>query len=198
MIVCTSGRFTPQLASPGRQGKRDMTHALATLVLAKLTDQVERLEHLLNLIPPDKLAWHPPVPSPAFALNEVLGHLLECLAGVCATLHAVYPKDLAHFAHLRALPVNHPCLIDEARQRMREYMRHIGEGFRLLTDQDLARPIPTVFVPGGEAVLTVLLGNLEHLINHKHQLFFYLKLLGVPVTTRDLYRWREEGATGRV
>ncbi len=172
-----------------------MTHGLPALFLAKLNDQVERLEHLLDLIPPDKLAWRPPVSSQAFALNEVLGHLLECLAGVCATLYAVYPKDLAHFTHLRALPVNHPCAIEEARQRMGEYMRHIGEGFRLLSDQDLARHIPTVFAPGGEAVLTVLLGNLEHLINHKHQLFFYLKLLGVPVTTRDLYQWREEGGT---
>ena len=175
-----------------------MTQALPALFLAKLNDQVDRLEHLLDLIPADKLAWRPSVPTPAFALNEVLGHLLECLAGVCATLYAVYPKQLAHFTSLRSLRVNHPCTIEEARQRMREYMRHIGEGFLLLSDQDMARHIPTVFVPGGEAVLTVLLGNLEHLINHKHQCFFYLKLIGVPVTTRDLYRWREEGASGSV
>jgi hypothetical protein len=181
-----------------RQRVGDMTQALSALFLAKLNDQVERLEHLLDLIPPEKLAWQPPVPSQAFALNEVLGHLLECMAGFCATLYAVYPQELVHFTRLRALPVNHPCAIDEARQRMREYMRHIREGFRLLSDQDLARPIPTVFVPEGEAVLTVLLGNLEHLINHKHQLFFYLKLFGVPVTTRDLYQWREESATGGV
>lgn len=71
----------------------------------------------------------------------------------------------------------------------RVYQRHYS-------DKLLARPIPTVFVPSGEAVLTVLLGNLEHLLNHKHQLFFYLKLLGVVVTTRDLYRLRKEGATG--
>jgi hypothetical protein len=50
--------------------------------------------------------------------------------------------------------------------------------------------VPTVFVPGGEALMTILLGNLEHLINHKYQLFFYLKMLGVPVGTGDLYRLR--------
>jgi hypothetical protein len=33
-----------------------------------------------------------------------------------------------------------------------------------------------------------LLANLEHFINHKYQLFFYLKLLGVSVDTRDLYK----------
>jgi hypothetical protein len=50
--------------------------------------------------------------------------------------------------------------------------------------------IPSVFVPEGESLLTLLLGNLEHLINHKYQLFFYLKLLGLPVTSRDIYHWR--------
>ncbi len=167
-----------------------MTDALPALFLEKLQEQVERLDHLLGLIPPDKVSWQPLLPSPATPLNALLGHLLECLAGFCATLHAVYPEQLAHFTRLRALPVNHPCTIEEARGRIRDYMRHIEEGFRLLSDEDLTRLIPTVFVPGGEAVLTVLLGNLEHLTNHKHQLFLYLKMCGVPVTSRDLYHWR--------
>jgi hypothetical protein len=38
--------------------------------------------------------------------------------------------------------------------------------------------------------MTLLLGNLEHLVNHKYQLFFYLKMLGVPLGTPDLYRLR--------
>ncbi len=167
-----------------------MTKALSSLFLGKLREQVERLDHLLALIPPDKVSWQPPPPSAATPLNELSGHLLECLAGFCATLQVVYPQQLAHFTRLRDLPVNHPCTIEEARGRTREYMQHIEEGFRLLSDQDLTRRIPTIFVPSGEAVLTLLLGNLEHLMNHKHQLFLYLKLLGVPVTTRDLYQWK--------
>jgi len=47
-----------------------------------------------------------------------------------------------------------------------------------------------VFVAEGETVLTLLLGNLEHLINHKHQLFLYLKLAGVSASTPDLYQFR--------
>lgn len=73
---------------------------------------------------------------------------------------------------------------------MRAYENCIREGFALLKDDDLARLIPTVFVPDGEPLITILLGNLEHFINHKYQLFFYLKLLGVEVTTSDLYRIR--------
>jgi uncharacterized damage-inducible protein DinB len=74
---------------------------------------------------------------------------------------------------------------------MELYRAHIQEGFALLTDGDLARRVPTVFVAQGESILTLLLGNLEHLINHKHQLFTYLKQMGVPVATPDLYRFRE-------
>ena len=56
--------------------------------------------------------------------------------------------------------------------------------------EHLLTHIPTVFVPEGEALLTLLLGNLEHFINHKYQLFAYLKMLGVPLGSRDLYVWR--------
>lgn len=47
-----------------------------------------------------------------------------------------------------------------------------------------------MFVAEGDSVLTLLLGNLEHLINHKHQLFMYLKLAGVKVGTPDLDQFR--------
>lgn len=167
-----------------------MTQELAPLVLEKLREQVERLDHLLALIPPGALTSAALPLRNAMPLDLLLGHLLESLAGVCATLQAAHPERLAHFTRLRTLPVNHRCEVQEAQARIGEYMSHIAEGFACLTDPDLARPLPTVFVPRGEAVLTLLLGNLEHLTNHKHQLFLYLKLLGVPVGTPDLYHWR--------
>jgi hypothetical protein len=86
--------------------------------------------------------------------------------------------------------VNHCCGIDDACERIKEYRTCIQSGFELLTDEDLVRQVPTVFRPGGESLLTILLGNLEHLINHKHQLYFYLKLIGLPLTSEDLYQFR--------
>lgn len=162
---------------------------LSEQILTKLREQVERSEHLLGLIPPGTIDWQPGWPG-ARPLGELLGHLLDCLAGFCAVLYAAEPQRLAHFAALRERPVNHRCGAEEARERIRDYMRHVEEGFALLTDHDLARRIPTVFVPEGEALLTLLLGNLEHLINHKQQLFVYLKMLGVPLGTADLYARR--------
>jgi hypothetical protein len=158
------------------------------LFLLKLEGQVDRAEHLLALIPEDKLEWQP-LPN-SLRVCEVLGHLLECLAGFCAVLYAVNPERLAHFARLRKLPVNHCCPVEEARERMSDYLDHIKEGFALLSDDNLNQSFPTVFVPEGEALMTILLGNLEHFINHKYQLFFYLKLLVVGVGTGDLYKPR--------
>ena len=158
------------------------------MLLAKLKEQAERARHLISLVPPDKIEWRP-LPE-SLRLCEVLGHLLECLAGFCAALYRLHGERLEHFAQLREMTVNHCCPAEEARERISLYMTHIEEGFELLSDEDLKRRVPTVFVPEGEAALTILLGNLEHFINHKYQLFFYLKMMGVPVGTPDLYHMR--------
>ena len=86
--------------------------------------------------------------------------------------------------------MNHRCTREEARARIALYRKAIDDAFALLSDSDLSRPVPTVFVPAGEPLMTLLLGNLEHLINHKYQLFTYLKLLGLNPATRDLYHFR--------
>lgn len=164
------------------------SHDLAALLLSKLEEQIERTEHLLTLIPADKLEWKP-LPE-SLGVCDLLGHLLECLAGFCAALFALNPEGLAHLASLRERPVNHCCGIEEANTRITEYSKCIREGFAMIGDDDLVRRIPTVFAQQGEAAMTILLGNLEHLINHKYQLFFYLKLMGVEVGTADLYRFR--------
>jgi len=162
------------------------------LLLAKILEQVERTEHLLNFIPDERIDWKPDFPGRpnTRSIGELLGHLLDCLAGVCAVLCAADPQSLAHFASLRDQPVNHCCGVSEARERIAGYRSCIEQGFAVLPDRELARPIPTIFVPEGEPLLTLLLGNLEHFINHKHELFLYLKLLGAPVSTADLYHWR--------
>jgi len=163
---------------------------LVRLLLRKIEEQVESAERLTILVPLDKIEWRP-LPE-AFRICDLLGHLLECLAGFCATLYAVHPDRLAHFLSLREKPVNHCCGTEEAILRLREYQESIREGFQFLTDDELSRMLPTVFVREGEAVLTLLLGNLEHFINHKYQLFFYLKMLGIPLATSDLYTIRRD------
>ena len=160
--------------------------ALTTLLLHKVHEQLDRTDHLIAAVPPDRLDWRPDVDGPAFTTGALLGHLMECVAGFCAVLYASHPTRLSHFLSLKEL-ADDVAGAEEARRRLAEYGRHIDEGFALLTDDDLGRLLPTVFVADGEAVMTLLLGNLEHLINHKFQLFHHLKLMGLPLGTADLY-----------
>jgi hypothetical protein len=150
---------------------------LCAVLLDKIGEQIERTSHLIGLVPAERWDWRPEPGD--WTAGELIGHLLDCTSGFCAVLVAAEPVRLVHFAKLREVP-----------PAMELYRAHIEEGFALLTDADLARCVPTVFVAQGESILTLLLGNLEHLINHKHQLFSYLKQMGVPVATPDLYRLR--------
>lgn len=162
-----------------------MPHPICAALLSKLHEQIERTDHLIALLPDSRLDWVPPVAG-AWPAAMLLGHLLDSIAGFCAALHTVDPR----LAALRTLPVNHRCTREEARARIALYRKAIDDAFALLSDSDLSRPVPTVFVPAGEPLMTLLLGNLEHLINHKYQLFTYLKLLGLNPATRDLYHFR--------
>jgi hypothetical protein len=164
---------------------------LCALFLSKLHEQIDRAVHLINLLPAGRLNWKPDACG-AWPVDILLGHLLDCLAGFCAVLAAVEPERLAHFSELRNLPVNHAFPPGDAVGRIALYRARIDEGFALLDDAKLGRTVGTVFVEEGEPLLTLLLGNLEHLINHKHQLFTYLKQMGVHVSTPDLYRFRGE------
>jgi len=150
---------------------------LCDALLEKIREQIERTSHLIGLVPEARRDW---TPSPGvWTTAELINHLLDSISGFCAVLAAAEPERLAHFTKLREQPAT-----------IEAYRAHIEEGFALLTDADLARRIPTMFVAQGETVLTLLLGNLEHLINHKHHLFTYLKQMGVPVATPDLYQLR--------
>jgi hypothetical protein len=173
-----------------------MTLPERVLVLSlkdKVLETIERTDHLVSLVPAERLDWCPEVPPnqpPASDLGHILGHLLDCMAGFCAAFHAAFPVELADFLEFRSMTVNQSCSPEKARSSVELYMGLIERGFGCCTDADLARKIQTVFVPEGETLLTILLGNLEHLINHKYQLFFHLKLAGVVVTSRDIYKWR--------
>ncbi len=163
-------------------------NAIVESIRLKVREQIEKTEHLIQLIPPDRIEWNPRWPSGSSDMGHLLGHLLDCLAGFCAVFYDASPLKLKGVLELRSLPVNHLCNPAEAASRIEAYARYIEEGFELCCDEDLQRMLPTVFAT--ESVATLLLGNLEHLINHKYQLFVYLKLLGVPVRTGDIYCWR--------
>ena len=168
--------------------EREIVESLA----GKVREAIERTEHLVGRLPPGAASWRPELPAGLAAADagHLLGHLLDCLAGFCACFERAFPDGFPEAAVLRGLPVNHSAEPAVARERIGAYREAIERGFARCTDRDLERRLPTVFVPEGELLVTLLIGNLEHLLNHKYQLFFYLKLLGVNVGSRDLYQFR--------
>jgi hypothetical protein len=175
-------------------GGREVVEA----VREKVRETIERTEHLIGMTPSGQLGWSPgmaeeAVPdaeAQAIDLGHLLGHLLTCLAGFCAAFYAAFPETLSEFERLRGLSVDHSCMPEEAKKQIAIYAAAIEKGFACCREEDLVRKVKTVFVPEGETLMTLLLGNLEHLMNHKYQLFFYLKMLGVKAGTEDLYRLR--------
>jgi len=165
-----------------------MAHEACAAFLSKVDHQVERVEHLLSLVPRDRLDWTPPIPR-AFTVCGLLGHVLDCLAGFCAVLYAANPGRLETLLELKSLPANTPLDPAAAMGHLGAYRRGIHDGFSLLADDDLHRKLPTVFVAEGEPLLALLLINYEHLASHKYQLFLYLRMMGVEVGSRDLYHF---------
>ena len=163
-------------------------------VRAKVFEAIERTEHLVSLVPAERLGWTPELPANVTQANDLghtIGHLLDCLAGFCAVFQKAFPAELRRLRQVREMRLNGSWSPEEASKGLRMIAGYIARGFECCADTDLSRKVPTVFVPEGETLLTLLLGNLEHLNNHKYQLFLYLKLAGVAVTSRDVYRFRE-------
>ncbi len=166
---------------------------LVSSLAEKVMETIERTEHLVSLVPGDLLELRPELPAKMRETNDlghVLAHLPVCLSGFCAAFYRAFPVELADFLELRAIIVNESSSPVETREKIKLYKTQIQRGFHCCGDDDLARRIPTLFAPEGQTLLTVLLGNLEHLINHKYQLFFHLKLAGLKVGSQDIYRWR--------
>ena len=168
-----------------------MPQPLCSALLEKIHEQIERADHLMSMLPEASQDWTPALPG-ARPLGWLLAHIQDCLAGFCAVLYAVRPVELAHFSKLCDEGMPASCGIAEARARMAVYRDRIDEGFAALADEDLSRRLATVFVLEGEMVMTLLLGNLEHLVSHKYQLFVYVRMAGVEAGTRDLYQFRNQ------
>lgn len=163
--------------------------ATATALAACILEDAGLIGELFLLAPAGCEEWAPPGID-AFPVNRLAAHIVESFAGVCACLYKLHPEPLAHFEALAVRTANLTALSPaDAAVLLADCRAAAAEGFALVTDADLARRLPTVFSPEGQRFAAVLLVNWKHLLHHGYQLFFYWKLLGVPVSTRHLYRF---------
>jgi hypothetical protein len=151
---------------------------VSELLAARILEDVDLAGELMALVPKGREEWRPEGwPGEPFTLAALRDHMAEALGGVCACLYRLHPEQLKHFELLRG-SVNYA-----------ELRQAAAEGFQFVRDADLLLLLPTVFSPEGKPFLETLMVNWKHLLHHSHQLFTYLKLLGIPVETRHLYRF---------
>jgi uncharacterized damage-inducible protein DinB len=140
---------------------------------------------LFDKVPADKLEW-----SPAGAKFMPLGALLRHLAA-CPGLISVIAKNqfpdaetlkklIADNDNLRATPA-------EAQALLKQTLAQALADIAALSDEDYKNKMvsaPFATLP----MWRMLLAGSEHLLNHKMQLYMYLKILGKPVGWMDLLK----------
>ena len=155
---------------------------MKAVLFARIDEDFALVEEMLALVPVGSEGWRPAWPGDLpFTVAELAAHLAESFGGVCACF-----ARLLNLRQVETVGLS----VRESGEVMAAYRAQVREAFELMEDADLVRVIPTYFVPEGEPLLAVLLTNWKHVNHHAHQLFVYLKLLGVPVGTRHLYRFR--------
>lgn len=158
---------------------------MTRVMSARIDEDLALLEELLALVPRGAEDWHPDWPGDVpFTTSELTAHLAESCGGLCACFARLHPEMTWTRAETAGLSVGRSWRVIAA------YRVQVREGLALTREEDWMRVIPTYFVPEGEPFLAVVLTNLKHVNHHVHQLFLYLKVWGVPVGTRHLYRFR--------
>jgi hypothetical protein len=148
-------------------------------------DSYRPAESLLKMVPADKLDWKPG--SGFMSLGQLIYHLS---GGIGPELRMVITGDWPNFAEMEEsmkqgnLPA---CSVQEALERLENDKTALKEVLAGVSEEDFANKI--VSVPWGwkSTMERMALDFREHFINHKMQLFTYLKLLGFPVNTNTLY-----------
>ena len=150
-------------------------------------------EKLMKMAPTDKLDWKP-MEGNFLTLGQVLEHLTTGLEGVRCFITGDWGMELTPEGELppemEVLPPAEKfpsCDPYAALKKLDESYKSAKESLGRLSEEDFRSKM--VKPPWGEEgpMWEMLLSLLEHQINHKFQLFFYLKMLGLPVNTITLY-----------
>jgi hypothetical protein len=142
-------------------------------------------ENMLKMIPADKLDWKPA--SNFMSMGQLICHLAD---GIGTELQMVVnnsfpkPEEMSGLPELSKFPT---CTVQEALAKLEKDKTTLRDILAGVTEEDFATRI--VSVPWGwkSNLEKMSLDFREHFVNHKMQLFTYLKLLGLPVNTETLY-----------
>lgn len=144
-------------------------------------------ESLLRMVPQDKLEWRP---GPKFmSLGQLIYHLGDGVGlPLCCLLTNDWPsqgeEQMTEQMKLENLPA---CNVEEGLKKLEQDKGILREALAGVSEADFSQKV--VSAPWGTQgkIERMAIDFRDHFINHKMQLFTYLKLLGLPVDTQTLY-----------
>jgi uncharacterized damage-inducible protein DinB len=167
------------------------------LLKAEIRSTYSATEGLLALVDDDKLAWKPSTGSNWMTIGQLLKHLTQCCGApfrgfITRDWGIPEGMDVSKLTPEQHLPPaeNLPAVqsVAEAKQLLQEDKRAAIELLAACGEKGLANRMTTApWDPGEVRLGHRLLQMVDHLKQHKGQLFYYLKLQGKPVSTRDLW-----------
>ena len=167
------------------------------LLEAEINSTYAVTERLLALVDDDGLQWKPATGHNWMTTGQLLMHITSscgmCFRGfVTGDWGMPEGKEVSELTPEEQLP---PAEKLPAIGSVAEAKRLLGEDRRVAlamlaacSEEDLAhKPAPAPWDPTAVVLGHRLLQMVEHLKQHKGQLFYYLKLQGKPVNTGDLW-----------
>jgi len=140
---------------------------------------------LISLAPANKLDWKPGKGN-YMTLGQLLHHLAMCPGAFVAAVNNAFPPAEA-FQKFVEEDLKNTKGPDVAGRELSRGWDEARAAVSRVSDADFLGK--TVAVPWGPPtpLWRTCLGMADHWVNHKYQLFFYPKLLGLPVNTMTLY-----------
>jgi len=161
------------------------------LLEAEIRNTYDVTDRLLGRLDDHDLQWKPTSGGDWMTMGQLLMHLGTACG---APMRGFVTGDwgLPEGADISELPPAHkvPAAagVAEAKRLLCEDRRVAVEALNMCRDEDLAnKPTPAPWDPTPLVLGHRLLQMVEHLKQHKGQLFYYLKLQGKSVSTPDLW-----------
>jgi len=167
------------------------------LLIDEIEDGYAVADKVMALVDDDDLDWKPETGANWMSTGQLIKHLSTCCGptfrgfvtgdwGMPANFDPsqVKPEDMLQPAE--AMPA--AASVAEARRELAEDKTVTLEMLEKVTDEDLdGKPAPAPWDPRPMILGHRLLSMVLHVMQHKGQLYYYLKLQGKPVNTSDLW-----------
>lgn len=154
-------------------------------------------DKIMSLVDNDKLQWKPETGDNWMTTGQLLKHLATCCGPTFKGFvtgdwglppdvnpNKLKPEDMLPPAEAMPAIDN----VDAAREELADDKQLTLEMLAKVTEEDLdAKPAPAPWDPRPMILGHRLLSMVLHIAQHKAQLYYYLKLQGKPVSTRDLW-----------